>query len=150
MGGEGVTTKKLREFKASFDVFDKDGDGTISTSELEAVMKALGQNPSEEDIEDMISEIDLDKNGIIDFTEFVAMMTRNDEQLDNQEELREVFKVFDKDGNGLISAIELKLAMSNLGENITDEEVNEMIKEADVDGDGQVNYMEFVTMMNKG
>lgn len=50
------------------------------------------------------------------------------------------FQVFDKDGNGLISAAELKFVMANLGEKLTDDEVDEMIREADLDGDGQVNY----------
>ncbi len=49
-------------------------------------------------------------------------------------------KVFDKDGNGFISAAELRHVMTNLGEKLTDEEVDEMIKEADLDGDGMVNY----------
>ena len=57
------------------------------------------------------------------------------------------FRVFDKDGNGYISAAELRHVMTNLGEKLTDEEVDEMIREADIDGDGQVNYEEFVTMM---
>ena len=57
------------------------------------------------------------------------------------------FRVFDKDGNGYISAAELRHVMTNLGEKLTDEEVDEMIREADIDGDGQVNYDEFVKMM---
>ena len=60
---------------------------------------------------------------------------------------RNSFSVFDKDGNGYISAAELRHVMTNLGEKLTDEEVDEMIREADIDGDGQVNYEEFVTMM---
>src|SRR5690242_11259047 len=52
------------------------------------------------------------------------------------------FKVFDKDGNGFISAAELRHVMTNLGEKLTDEEVDEMIREADIDGDGQINYEE--------
>ena len=63
------------------------------------------------------------------------------------EEIKEAFKVFDKDGNGFISAAELRHIMTNLGEKLTDEEVDEMIREADVDGDGQINYDEFVDMM---
>lgn len=59
---------------------------------------------------------------------------------DSEEEIREAFRVFDKDGNGYISAAELRHVMTNLGEKLTDEEVDEMIREADIDGDGQVNY----------
>ena len=51
-------------------------------------------------------------------------------------------EVFDRDGNGFISAAELRHVMTNLGEKLTDEEVDEMIREADVDGDGQINYEE--------
>merc|ERR1712072_1355531 len=60
---------------------------------------------------------------------------------DSEEELIEAFKVFDKDGNGFISAAELRHVMTNLGEKLIDEEVDEMIREADVDGDGQINYV---------
>ena len=59
---------------------------------------------------------------------------------DSEEEIKEAFRVFDKDGNGFISAAELRHVMTNLGEKLTDEEVDEMIREADIDGDGQVNY----------
>ncbi|KAJ3676571.1 hypothetical protein LUZ60_003983 [Juncus effusus] len=63
------------------------------------------------------------------------------------EELKEAFRVFDKDQNGFISAAELRHVMINLREKLTDEEVDEMIREADVDGDGQINYEEFVKVM---
>ena len=66
---------------------------------------------------------------------------------DSEEEILEAFKVFDKDGNGFISAAELRHIMTNLGEKLSDEEVDEMIREADIDGDGQINYEEFVKMM---
>ena len=80
-------------------------------------------------------------NGTIEFDEFLTMMAQkmNDKD-DPEEEMREAFKVFDKDGNGYISESELRHVMTNLGEKLTDQEVDEMIKEADIDGDGQINY----------
>ena len=62
---------------------------------------------------------------------------------DSEEEIRQAFKVFDKDGNGYISAAELRHVMATLGEKLTDYEVDQMIREADVDGDGQLSYEEF-------
>ena len=57
------------------------------------------------------------------------------------------FRVFDKDGNGYISAAELRHVMTNLGEKLTDEEVDEMIREADVDDDGQISFDVFMTVI---
>lgn len=109
----------------------------------------------------MINEVDADGNGTIDFPEFLTMMARKMRDTDSEEEIKEAFKVFDKDGNGYISAAELRHVMTNLGmfslllllawvglhvlrvhlgEKLSDSEVDEMIREADVDGDGQINY----------
>jgi calmodulin len=121
--------------------------GTITTKELGTVMRSLGQNPTEAELQDMINEVDQDGNGTIDFQEFIGLMARKMKDTDSEAELLEAFKVFDKDGNGFISAEELRHVMTNLGEKLTDEEVNEMIREADQDGDGQVDYSEFVKMM---
>jgi calmodulin len=160
-----LTEEQIAEFKEAFSLFgkylgvslffnfpvvfslDKDGDGTITTKELGTVMRSLGQNPTEAELADMINEVDTDGNGTIDFPEFLTMMARKMKDTDSEEEILEAFKVFDKDGNGFISAAELRHIMTNLGEKLSDEEVDEMIREADIDGDGQINYEEFVKMM---
>eukprot|EP01121_Diplochlamys_sp_Union-15-3_P010048 TRINITY_DN2777_c0_g1_i1.p1 TRINITY_DN2777_c0_g1~~TRINITY_DN2777_c0_g1_i1.p1 ORF type:complete len:150 (+),score=46.84 TRINITY_DN2777_c0_g1_i1:53-502(+) len=142
-----LTEEQIAEFKEAFSLFDKDGDGAITTKELGTVMRSLGQNPTEADLEEMIKEVDQDKSGTIDFPEFLTMMAKQMKNEDTEEEIREAFKVFDKDGNGFISAAELRHVMTNLGEKLSEEEVDEMIKEADVDNDGQINYEEFVKMM---
>ncbi|GAC92887.1 hypothetical protein PHSY_000445 [Pseudozyma hubeiensis SY62] len=174
-----LTEDQIAEFKEAFSLFDKDGDGTITTKELGTVMRSLGQNPTEAELQDMVNEVDADGNGTIDFPEFLTMMARKMKDTDSEEEIKEAFKVFDKDGNGFISAAELRhvyvqyprtvrpcrtsgheaechrilahtrfsSGMTNLGEKLSDNEVDEMIREADVDGDGQINYDEFVKMM---
>merc|ERR1712005_61399 len=107
-GEEQLTEEQISEFKEAFALFDKDGDGTITTKELGTVMRSLGQNPTEAELQDMINEVDADGNGTIDFPEFLTMMARKMKDTDSEEELREAFKVFDKDGNGFISAAELR------------------------------------------
>jgi len=142
-----LTPEQIAEFKEAFSLFDKDGDGTITTKELGTVMRSLGQNPTEAELQDMINEVDSNGNGQIDFPEFLTMMSRKLQENDTEEEIVEAFKVFDKDGNGYISAAELRHVMCNLGEKLTDDECDEMIREADIDGDGQINYAEFVKLM---
>uniref|UniRef100_UPI00035AC984 RGECO1 n=1 Tax=Discosoma sp. TaxID=86600 RepID=UPI00035AC984 len=142
-----LTEEQIAEFKEAFSLFDKDGDGTITTKELGTVMRSLGQNPTEAELQDMINEVDADGDGTFDFPEFLTMMARKMNDTDSEEEIREAFRVFDKDGNGYIGAAELRHVMTDLGEKLTDEEVDEMIRVADIDGDGQVNYEEFVQMM---
>ncbi|XP_073270438.1 calmodulin-7-like [Primulina huaijiensis] len=144
---EQLTGDQISEFKEAFSLFDKDGDGCITTKELGTVMRSLGQNPTEAELQDMINEVDADGNGTIDFPEFLNLMARKMKDTDSEEELKEAFRVFDKDQNGFISAAELRHVMTNLGEKLTDEEVDEMIREADVDGDGQINYEEFLKIM---
>ncbi|MCD7466178.1 myosin I light chain Cam2 [Datura stramonium] len=145
--GDILNEEQIVEFQEAFSLFDKDGDGCISAEELATVIRSLDQNPTEEELQDMINEVDADGNGTIEFTEFLNLMAKKIKETDGDEELKEAFKVFDKDQNGYISATELRHVMINLGEKLTDEEVEQMIREADLDGDGQVNFDEFVKMM---
>ena len=142
-----LTEEQIAEFKEAFSLFDKDGDGTITTKELGTVMRSLGQNPTEAELQDMINEVDADGNGTIDFPEFLCMMSRKMKNTDSEDELVEAFKVFDRDGSGFISVAELEHVMTNLSEKMTSEEIDEMIREADVDADGLLDYDSFVKMM---
>uniref|UniRef100_UPI00143F05B1 FGCamp n=1 Tax=Aspergillus niger TaxID=5061 RepID=UPI00143F05B1 len=144
---DSLTEEQVSEYKEAFSLFDKDGDGQITTKELGTVMRSLDQNPSESELQDMINEVDADNNGTIDFPEFLTMMARKMKDTDSEEEIREACKVFDRDNNGFISAAELRHVMTSIGEKLTDDEVDEMIREADQDGDGRIDYNEFVQLM---
>jgi len=135
------------EFKEAFDEFDKDGSGTISTKELLQVMRSIGQNPTEDEILELVMESDLNGDGTIDFQEFLEMMKRKSSETDQTEELRVAFQMFDKDKSGYIDAKEIRTVTTTLGEKLTDKEVEEFMREADIDGDGRLSYNEFVNMM---
>ena len=94
----------------------------------------------------MMTEVDTDGDGEIDFDEFLSMM--KEMSGDSEKELLQAFQVFDKNKDGFISVDELRQVMATLGETQSQEEIEEMIKEADQDGDGQVDYNEFVKMMS--
>ncbi|XP_014278464.1 calmodulin [Halyomorpha halys] len=143
----GLTEEQVAEFKEAFMLFDKDEDGAITMAELGVVMRSLGQRPTETELRDMVSNVDQDGNGSIEFNEFLQMMSKKMKGAEGEDELKEAFRVFDKNNDGLISNSELRHVMTNLGEKLSDEEVDDMIKEADLDGDGMVNYAEFVTIL---
>ena len=146
---EQLSEEQILEFKELFSLFDKYGDGTIATNLLGTVMRSLGSNPTEAELQDMINEVDIGRSGTLDFQEFLTITTMAAKMKlsDSEEGIRKAFRVFDKDDNGLISAAELRHIMTNHGEKLTDEEVNEMIAAADLNGDGNVDYEEFVKLL---
>jgi len=149
MAQEHLTEEQVSEFRTAFALFDQDGDGTISSKELGIVLRSLGQNPTEAELQDMINEVDADGNGSIEFPEFLTMMLQKLKEKDIADELRETFNVFDQDGDGFINSTDLKKVLTTLGDNVRDEEVDEMIREADMDGDGKINLTEFTRLMTK-
>jgi calmodulin len=139
---------KRNELKAAFDVFDKNGDGSISSSELCGIMRTFGYYLNDQEAHDLIGENDVNGDGEIDFEEFVEMMTRKPEDdLDMIWELKKTFRFFDKNGDGQISAQELRESLSSLGEVLSEEEAKEMLREADTNGDGYLNFEEFANVM---
>merc|ERR1712159_439057 len=120
----------------------KDGIYTI-------VMRALGFEPKKEEIQKMISDVDDDGSGTIEYEEFLKMMTHKILNRDPKDEILKAFRLFDDDETGKISFKNLKRVAKELGERMTDEELQEMIDEADRDGDGEVNEEEFLRIMKK-
>lgn len=142
-----LTEEQLDELKEAFAVYDLNNDGIITTRELGTVMRQLGQNPSEAEILEMIKEADKDRSGNLSLNEFVALMSKNMNQIDSIENVRDAFRVFDVNNTGQISSQELRHVATNLGEKLSEEEANEMIRIADSDGDGLINYNDFINMM---
>ena len=92
----------------------------------------------------MIDDVDENGDGTIDFDEFKVLMQMQMTETDQTENLTSAFKVFDVDGSGSITKEELHKIMTTLGEPLTDAEVDEMMKGADKDGSGTIEYKEFV------
>jgi|TARA_B110000008_G_scaffold256490_1_gene273949 calmodulin len=135
------------QMKQAFALFDLDGNGFITNDELGTVLRKMGQEPTEEEIVQMINEIDEDGDGTIDFDEFCELMENRMSDENSEADIIEVFKVFDEDGSGNIGASELAHVLSNLDEPLTPAEVKWIVDEADVDGDGTISFDEFKKMM---
>ncbi|XP_027432326.1 centrin-1 [Zalophus californianus] len=144
-----LTEDQKQEVREAFDLFDADGSGTIDVKELKVAMRALGFEPRKEEMKKMITEVDKEGTGKISFNDFLAVMTQKMAEKDTKEEILKAFRLFDDDETGKISFKNLKRVANELGENLTDEELQEMIDEADRDGDGEVNEEEFLRIMKK-
>ncbi|XP_026462891.1 calmodulin-like [Ctenocephalides felis] len=143
-----LTEEQTEEAQEAFQFFEK--DGFVSTKDLQLVLRSLGYNSSELEIDDIVAKIDVENTGKLDFTQFLHALSRKVKSLQNEEEIKKAFKVFDQNDDGMITSSELRIVMNRLGEKLTDEEIEEMIKEADVDGNGVIDYEEFYSMMTSG
>ena len=101
------SSSELAEFKEVFSMFDRDGDGTIDSAELKAVMVGLGTNPSDQEVADLIEKVDIDRNGTIDFSEFCTMMAARQKGVDPMVEAAAVLRAVDKDKDGWVSKKDL-------------------------------------------
>merc|ERR1711981_75078 len=146
---DGLSDQQINEIREAFELFDTDGSGSIDAKELKVAMRALGFEPKKEEIRKMVSELDKDGDNTIDFDEFMAMMSGKMSGKDAKEEILKAFKLFDDDETNKISVKNLKRVAKELGENMGDDELQEMIDEADTDGDGEINEEEFLRIMKK-
>ncbi|XP_021340897.1 calmodulin-A-like isoform X2 [Mizuhopecten yessoensis] len=141
------------EIKELFNAFDEDNSNSISLGELRKAMNFMGLSPTRKEVKAAMDNLDKNGNGKIELKEFKKFikveMEKNPGSMDTEASIRSAFKVFDRDGNGYIDGKELKYAMKRLGESMNDAEIAEMLHEADVDGDGRINYEEFVKIWSE-
>ena len=136
------------KIKQTFDIFDRDGSGSIDTQELDKVLKALGQKISESELQKLVTNLDTDGDGQIDFDEFASLSIIADSQSNQNEGLREIFERFDQNGDGFIDVAEMSSqAMTILNKSLSDAEILDMFRIADNDGNGQLDYDEFVKVI---
>ncbi|KAL7449702.1 hypothetical protein ACHAWC_001738 [Mediolabrus comicus] len=147
MAKHGLSAEEVEDLKEAFNMFDVDGGGSISQDELKGVMKKLGSNPTDDDIQQMIKSVDDNGDGEIDFDEFLILMSTKKKNEDPDKELMDAFKVFDADGSGTISRKELKKLMKQLGQKLSDQELDAMMEEVDTDKSGEIDFEEFKAMM---
>ena len=144
-----LTEERVIEFKEAFEIFDKDKDGKISYIELIQLMKFLGQNIKDNELNEIQENIDTQGKNYIDFKDFISYMVRKITDSNQEPDLYDGFKIFDKDKDGLINSHELFEVLTSLGIEVKEDEVDEMVKESDMDGDGYINYDEFVKLIMK-
>jgi len=145
----GLGEDEIEEIKEAFDLFDNDGSGAISVNELTSAMQSLGFDVKHAVVYNMVSDLDADGSGEIEFGEFLDVMTAKLSDKNTKEEIDRVFKLFDKDRNGTLEADDLSRVCKELGEDMTEEDIREVITRMDVDGDGAVGLDDFYAVITK-
>ncbi|CAM4706616.1 unnamed protein product [Leuciscus chuanchicus] len=143
----------VQELREAFNEFDKDKDGLISCKDLGNLMRTMGYMPTEMELIELGQNINMNLGGRVDFEDFVELMTpkllAETAGMIGVKELRDAFKEFDMDGDGSITTEELRCAMSKLlGEHMNHREIDAVVQEADNNGDGTVDFEEFVKMLS--
>lgn len=148
IAGQLISKTEKDNLARVFKAFDKNGDGKLSMEEVKiGYMEHYGRVMSDEEIERMFRSVDTDNSGFIDYSEFVVA-AMNEKQLTTNEKLTAAFKMFDKDGSGVISADEIREVLG-FGGNLDNKAIEHIIKQVDENGDGEISFEEFVTMMKK-
>lgn len=145
---EAITDEERAELEETFKLLDRNNDGYLTVQELGEAMRAMAQHPTEYEIQELVKKPEGEEGpALTDFDTFLTIMAKRLSVPEAEDQLLEAFKVFDKEGTGVLSAADLRKIVTTMGEKLTDEEVEELIREADDDGDGQINYQEFTQML---
>lgn len=143
-----MSVDQIAELREVFQLFDKDGDGSITVSELTDVLRAVGQNVGVDEVGRMVAAGDVDSNGVVDFPEFLTLAAeRMNNAAESETDLVETFRFYDLNNTGFVTPSNLQFAMGRMGCKLSPEEADEMVREADLDGDGRLCYREFRRLM---
>ncbi|KAM9606165.1 calcium-binding protein 4 isoform 2-T2 [Morphnus guianensis] len=148
-----LSPEELDELLDAFKEFDTDQDGYISYKDLGACMRTLGYMPTEMELIEISQHIKMRMGGRVDFEDFVQMMgpklREETAHMVGVRELKIAFREFDVNGDGEISSAEMREAIAALlGEQLKAQEVDEILQDVDLNGDGHVDFDEFVMMLS--
>lgn len=147
---EKIDDRKLELLYHQFRLFDTDGSGLISCAELGLLLRSVGENPVESRIQEMVKEVDQDETGDLSFGEFVTLWFNYVQVSESEEQLlRMAFEFFDKDSSGTIELEELREVLMHIGDPLTGREVDTFFTSVDRNGDGVIQYEEFMKFLKE-
>ncbi len=144
-----LTEEQFLEVKEAFNVFDSEQSGGLDARELKAALSALNVKISKDEIRQIYSEFGKDIKDKINQEEFIEIVTPRLPDRHTKDYIKMIFKYFDLDNNEKISLRNLKKIAQEIGENLSDEELKEILEEADRDNDGFIGFEDFYRIMKK-
>jgi len=145
----GLSKEEMNEFREIFNLVDADGSGEISREELGDLIATLGLKASQEELDRMIDEIDVDGDGTINFEEFCSVMSHRVSQTYTPDQVKNAFKVFQGDAPpGYVNIKYLEKALNTYsGDKQAVTDGIDLLMQVDPDGTGYINFTEYVDMM---
>lgn len=144
---ERLTEEQIREYNDAFQAFDKDGNGYITTKELKSLMRCLGCNPTDSEVQQIINEVDADGNGKIDFPEFVQLMEKMTKPKDEENAALDAFRVFDPEGRGYIPSTILREILQKSLDQVPQSEVFDLLDHSGLQEDKLISFEDFARMV---
>lgn len=133
--------------KDAFKSFDKKNEDKIKVGDMEAAMRRIGHSIKPDWLEKIEHMIDSEGTGYISFQEFCNIVRKKMQDDEDERELREMFRILDKEKRGEVNTNELRWILKNLGDDLTEADIDDMIADVDTDGSGWVDYNEFYKLM---
>lgn len=142
-----LSIEKLCEFKAVFEIIDKDCKGTITVKDFKEFFYNLDQKFSEDDILEILKEAGLEGKNECNFENFLSMIVKNIKENDTEVEISELYKKFDSSCNGNLTIIDLKNILLNLGDSLSIGEIDELVNSIELNENGTICYDSFFKFM---
>ncbi|CAF0846934.1 unnamed protein product [Adineta ricciae] len=143
-----LTEEENDELREAFELFDNDKDNELDYHEFKVALRALGFDVHKAEAQKLMRDYDRQGKNKITFQDFHEVASEMMFQRDSRDEILKAFKLFDDDEAGKISLKKLRRVARELGDNINENELKAMIDEFDLDGDGEINFDEFLAMLN--
>ncbi|XP_045610355.1 troponin C, isotype gamma isoform X2 [Procambarus clarkii] len=147
---DGLDKAQIDGLRKAFDAFDTDKKGSINVDTITTILRMMGVKVSEKNLQEIISEVDEDGSGELEFEEFCALAAKfliEEDEESLKAELKEAFRIYDKQGDGYITTQTLKEILRELDNKLTEEDLDGIIDEVDEDGSGTLDFDEFMAMM---
>ncbi|XP_063429137.1 neo-calmodulin-like isoform X1 [Mytilus trossulus] len=129
------------EIRDMYDLYDTEKAGKLPQDDYATIVRGMGHNPSEKELQEMFQSTRPDRAGMVDYSDFLDAYAKHFNTRKNEErEIRQAFRVFDRNEEGMIDANELKQIVTTRGERLSESEAKSLIKEAEVDSQGKIDY----------
>lgn len=146
-----IADEKMKEFGTAFEMYDKNNSNYLNKNEALCAFNCLGYNFTVEEVNKVFEEFGTNVNNqsenMLSYNGFVTFLGRRIKEIDLEDELIECFENFDQDKDGVITKLELKYLLLSLGEKLENEEIEEIVREIDTSGEGNIKYKDFVRLM---